>query len=862
MVKRSKPPKGQTAEGEPRAGYLVDFISGRPVRATPEEKGAVQLFARRLVEDYGYPKSHIATHPQHRVRKAPSDESKSYPIDIGVFRAPGTAEADLFMVVECKQKNRKEGVEQLRLYLDMSAAEIGVWFNGDEHEYVRKVLHPDGSRTWQALPNIPRFGQRVEDIGLYKRKDLKKPSNLKAVFRDLRNHLAGMTTGITRDEALAQEIITILFCKIWDEQETEPEETVAFRAGVGEEAEDVRARILKLFENVLVDRQLDVFDPKGSINLDADSLRYVVGELQTYCITEADRDAIGEAFEVFIGPALRGAEGQFFTPRNVVSLMVGAVAPQVGEKAVDPACGSGGFLISAVEYVWGRLREEARRKKWTERQLLKRETEAATNCFRGIDKDAFLARVCKAYMALIGDGRGGVFCANSLAKPEEWPAAVREKVKLGTFDVVLTNPPFGAKIVVKGKPVLSQYRLAHKWKQDRETGEWEETAKLPEKRPPQIVFLERCLQLLKPGGRLGIVLPESVLGNPSYEYVVAHVLKHCTVLMVATMPESLFKTSGKGGTHTKVCTLLLKKEPPPLVPYDIFMAEAKWCGHDSRGNRTVQKLGSGEEALLDDTPAIMDRYKKFVAGEQFPEGRLGFVLRSDRIRNRILIPRYYNPEVEAELTRLGETHDLMRVGDLVADKTISVKGGTEVGKMAYGTGTIPFIRTSDISNWELKIDFKHGVSAEVYEAHRRKAHAQAGDILLVRDGTYLIGATAMVTPGDLPMLFQSHVIRIRVLKEEAISPWLLFACLNAPVVKRQVRAKQFTQDIIDTLGKRLLELVLPVPRDAEARRRVAEETRRVIETRAQMRKRAKEIALEVEGAHRPSEDDAEVLRWL
>src|SRR5207249_2492456 len=161
------------------------------IKATPEERDAVQVFARRLVEDYGYPKDCLMTHPQHRVRKNPSDETKTYPVDIAVFSAPVCLEDQLYMVVECKQKNRKAGVAQLKLYMDMSAAQIGVWFNGDEHEYIRKVYHKDGRRTYEPLPGIPRFGQRVEDVGLYKRKDLAKPSNLKAVFRDIRNHLAG-----------------------------------------------------------------------------------------------------------------------------------------------------------------------------------------------------------------------------------------------------------------------------------------------------------------------------------------------------------------------------------------------------------------------------------------------------------------------------------------------------------------------------------------------------------------------------------------------------------------------------------------------------------------------------------------------
>src|SRR4029077_9858977 len=124
--------------------------------------------------------------------------------------------------------------------------------------------------------------------------------------------------------------------------------------------------------------------------------------------------------------------------------------------------------------------------------------------------------------------------------------------------------------------------LAYKWKKDKKTDEFTKLEVLPEERPPQLLFLERSLQLLKPGGRLGIVMPESIIGNPSYEHVIAYILERCQIRVVATMPESLFKTSGKGVTHTKVCILVLENMPPPKTAYDIFMAEAKWCGHDSR----------------------------------------------------------------------------------------------------------------------------------------------------------------------------------------------------------------------------------------------------------------------------------------
>jgi type I restriction enzyme M protein len=290
-------------------------------------------------------------------------------------------------------------------------------------------------------------------------------------------------------------------------------------------------------------------------------------------------------------------------------MMVKVVDPKPGEKIMDPACGSGGFLITALSHVWGQLRAEAKRKRWSERQLVKRELEVATDCFRGIDKDSFLAKVCKAYMALIGDGRGGVFCRNTLEPLATWPEAMQSKIKAGTFDVILTNPPFGKKIVVKGAPILSQFDLGYKWKRDKETKAFARTATLHDDQPPQILFLERCLQLLKPGGRLGIVLPEAVFGMPTYEYVVTWLQQRAKIRGVVSMPEALFKTSGKGGTHAKVCILFVENAKPKKgEDYDIFMADVKWCGHDSRANPTYRKDKTGKLVLLDEVPTVYEKW--------------------------------------------------------------------------------------------------------------------------------------------------------------------------------------------------------------------------------------------------------------
>jgi type I restriction enzyme M protein len=360
-----------------------------------------------------------------------------------------------------------------------------VWFNGKDHLYLHKKLLADGSIDWVVLPTLPRRDQDISDIGSLTRQELVPPANLKIVFRDIRNRLAGTTVGITLDQQLAQEIMCLLFCKIFDELDTSPDEQTRFRVKVDDPDERIARRIQMLFEAVK-SQYPDVFQPDEKMILDTPSLRHVVGELQNYLITGASRDAIGEAFEVFIGPAVRGEEGQFFTPRNVVQMMVSLLDPSPGEKVMDPACGSGGFLIVTLEHIWVKLEAEAKKKKWNAATLERMKRDAAMHFILGIDKDSFLAKVTKAYMAIIGDGRGGIFCEDGLDEVKNWTAGARAQIGLKQFDVVLTNPPFGSKIKVTGAHKLSQYELAKVWKKPKSsTEDWVASAELRKEEPPK-----------------------------------------------------------------------------------------------------------------------------------------------------------------------------------------------------------------------------------------------------------------------------------------------------------------------------------------------------------------------------------------
>ena len=558
---------------------ISDYISGAEVAATPEEIDAVQTFSRQLVEDYGYPKEHIQTRPQHRVKVRPSDTKKEYPVDIAVFADQQKDDNGLYIVVECKKKNRKDGRTQLENYLTLSSAYLGVWFNGEERIFVRKYIKPTGEVVFDEIPNIPKFGQRVEDIGLFTRADLKPTHNLKAIFKSIRNHLAANTVGATRDEVLAQQLINIIFCKIYDEKYTAPEDVVKFRAGIDEKPKEVEKRILDLFKEVKTNLP-EVIDSEDKITLDTKSLMFIVGELQNYSLMESERDVIADAFETFIGHALKGGLGQFFTPRNVVKMIVDILQPNENDKIIDPACGSGGFLIESLKSVWDKINQKYSKLGWSEVEISKKKIEVATRNFRGIDKDYFLSKVAKAYMNLVGDGTTGIFCEDSLENPRNWRSEAKTKIELGTFDVLLTNPPFGSTIKVEGEEKLKQFDLAHQWKRAKSGSEFEKNG-IKDKEAPQILFIERCLQLLKNGGRMAVVLPDGIFGNESESYVRNWILQNAKIIAIIDIPLETFLPHT--GTKTSVIILQKVKKEKLAENYPIFLSIAEYCGHDRRG---------------------------------------------------------------------------------------------------------------------------------------------------------------------------------------------------------------------------------------------------------------------------------------
>lgn len=644
------------------------------------------------------------------------------------------------------------------------------------------------------------------------------PLNLPEIFKQIYYYLYS-NSNIPRAERLGAEMIRILFCKIYDE--THNEGSKNFTIGNNENEQIVGERIKSLFERVK-DTYPNVFNKEDKLYLDHKSLSYVVKIIQNYSLTETERDVISEAFQAFWGPGLRGEKGQFFTPRNIVKMCVNMLNPKQYERVIDPACGSGGFLVEILSLLKGK------------------------NCLNnvyGIDKEIDLVNICKAYMAIVGDGHSNIFCADSLY-PETWSNIMKEEVKNESFDVILTNPPFGAKIFIEDKNILQNYLLGHEWIK-YQVNNWKITNTLS-KQVPQILFIERCYQLLKPGGRMAIVLPDGVFGNPSDRYVWQFILDNTKILAIVSLPPETFLPS----THTKTSVLFLEKSKNNEKDYEIFMAIADKVGHDKNGNiifknETISRnpLNSiGTKIIDDDLPLITSNYNEFKLGILKPS-HLGFIVRLSEINNYTFIPSYYDPETWQKLSEIeiNRKYQLTTIRELAEQKLISIKRGHEVGSIYYGMGDIPFVRTSDIVNWEIKIDPIKCIPQEIYEKYKNRQDIRENDILLVTDGTFLIGRTAIVTPIDKKIVIQSHIRRIRCLKPERLHPYLLLYLLNTEIVQKQMNEKTFVQATISTIGERLYEIVIPIPVDNNTTTSIISEVSDIISMKMEARKKMEKL---------------------
>lgn len=590
-------------------GKVRCYITGK-LRPDKPEEHVRQRWARSLVEEYRYDKADIAIGFRVKMGRARKEA------DLVVFKegAPHKQE-NAFIVIEAKRADVKprdasEGVEQLKSYMAAcSSCQFGMWV-GEERQVFQRM--PDGE-ILDAVADIPSRGELGAKVPVFA--DLVPAVDLRATFRRCHNYIY-VNQGLQKAEAF-HEMLKLIFCKVYDETETDGElrfyihsEERRSEAGQRRVSSD---RIAPLFEAVKA-RYPYIFKSGESIDLNRKVLAYTVSELQRISLLRTQADVKGSAYEELVGQNLRGDRGEYFTPRNVcdmaVAIVMATYAPRrlTSLKVLDLCCGTGGFLVSYLNHLRQFLTAQEQAKRSDEQEIRARVATrikelCSANLF-GLDINPFLVRTCQMNLVMHGDGSANVFQADSLVKPSEWvDQDAADHVRHGRFDVVVTNPPFGGRALIDDPHVLAQYELT--------TAD----ARAPRSSlPAEQLFLEAAWNFLKPGGRLAIVLPDSILNNPSLEFIRKWAMRRARVVGSVDLPKETFATSG-GVPNPSVLVLrkfnredLRLAERNALDDYEVFMAIPKTSGIDKRGNPVYIRTPEGYEVLSGDSqqPLIDD----------------------------------------------------------------------------------------------------------------------------------------------------------------------------------------------------------------------------------------------------------------
>jgi len=644
LVATGVPAAGSDEEVEVDEGQVVDLVTGEPVKLSPKEQ-IRQEEERKLLEEFSYPDQHkkdlirinFSVKPQQgKARRLPLVVLR--PVTNGSSRKPDDR---VYILIDIQsEKTRaddpKNGSEALaELLRDTVGAEFAVWTNGTERIVYWKESGRIKIRT-KLVSDIPRFGEGPEKCFTLDKQALRPAGglSLRQAFQRCHDHIYANRGG--SNEAVFWEFLKVVFAKIQDERRLQQaatagkEEERLFRIASLEErndekkAEAVKQRLEQLYAEVRK-AYPELFGTQADeIDLSAPILSYVVAQLELYNFLESSVDVKGEAYEAIVGKNLQGTRGEFFTPRNAVKLGIRILDPKLGDKCIDPACGTAGFIVVIMNYIAERLKREMINAgkdpegkdcaKYTLRLRL------ASQTIFGLDINPNLVKVARMNMVMNNDGQGGITHVNSLERSEAWrfasgkrrffktdgstaeeplEAFFRRELAEGTFDICATNPPFGTKIKIEGS-ILSQYELAHKWSYDKDRQLWSPTPVLHSGVAPEILFIERCVRLLKPGtGKLCIVLPDGILGNPDDEYIRVWLLKQCEVLALVDMPVELFLPKVGIQTHLvflrRKSTDEMNQESLSGAPasYPIFMAVAKKVGKDRRANRLFKRDRDG-----------------------------------------------------------------------------------------------------------------------------------------------------------------------------------------------------------------------------------------------------------------------------
>lgn len=591
------------------APYIKCLVREKEIKLTPEE-AVRQLYIYKLMHEYGYPTDRLQLEtPIHFGR-----EVKRADITIMDKDRPTVP----YIIVELKKPKLTDGKEQLKSYCNATGAPIGVWTNGEQVScYNRK-----DPNFFEMISDIPKVTQKLSDIlsERYTYDDLRTRDKISKEKRSLRNLIKEM-----EDEVLAsagvdsfEEIFKLIFAKLYDELICANDKTayLQFRNS-GDTDFELKEKIQGLFDDAKKKWE-GVFPEESKILLSPSHLAVCVSTLQDIKLFNNNLDVVDDAFEYLMSKAQKGEKGQYFTPRYVIDMCVKMMNPTVNDKIIDTACGSSGFTVHSIFKVWKEIRLSKGLEPGEDFTASERTTDerdfVRDNVF-AIDFDEKTVRVARTLNLIAGDGQTNVLHLNTLdysrwnevTKQEDWNDTYNEGFKKlkklqpkgsndfskFNFDLVMANPPFAGDI--KEQTILSHYELA---KNDK--GKWQK------KVGRDILFIERNLNFLKPGGRMAVVLPQGRFNNSSDKYIRDYIAERCRILAVVGLHGNVFKPH----TGTKTSVLFVQKWDDELCPkkddYPIFFATMQKPSKDNSGEKIYVKDENGEIKLDSHSHFIVD----------------------------------------------------------------------------------------------------------------------------------------------------------------------------------------------------------------------------------------------------------------
>lgn len=819
-------------------GHIIDSLTGDLLHNTPEER-VRQRFIKILQSDYGYPKALIQREvPIQSGSKLLLDVHTGSPIraDIVVYASRTAAlsrdQGNVLFVVECKQPDITEGYAQLVSYIFNTGAAGGVWTNGNAIS-VYRVQSGVGVRLTEML-SLPRYREKwsSDDDSIPAKSSLPRPHNIRFLLASCHNKLYGRGME-NEDFDLAMDMVRILLAKIQDE--TTPGEFPRFWVTQDDfKTAEGRVRAANNVQGLFreyADQYPDIFDQYEKIQVGSDCIAEAVGILQRWSLAARNEDAddwdlMGETYEQFTHINLKRMQGQFFTNRLVVEMMVRMLDPQIGEHSLDPAGGSGGFATAIFRHLRRKaIANTAPNSAGRDRQLA-----SIKDSVYLVEIAARLVKIAKCAMLLTGDGQSGMTRGNSLDafdKLDPWIQSRCCQGKTNAPAVIATNPPFSgqkAESMISDKSILKLYTFGHSFKQD-DAGMFifgSSDDSILQRQAPELLFLERCLDWLKPGGRIGIVMPKGILDNVSYEAYRQWILARYELNGVVTLHKDTFQPD----TGVRTCVLFLSKPNEGCAVrdnYRIFMAQSQRIGQDSKGNSVyiLDSNGNKTGELNQDLDDIAMAYEAFLRGEDISESEYTFFINRSDIKDHLNVnPQHYLPRLNDALNSViafdGREHwATTTIGQLEAgikiymgprwnSSTIKVDNPTDT------TGLVPYLTANaalELRRLTVKwIDPQKATAKQ--KAYMDMLKVEEGDILISRSGT--IGKVTYATKALAERyLVSDDLIRIRVQDSDLRAYLVAYFTSHTALQLMQLDEYGSVQQHLQP--RHIQEMLIPVP---------------------------------------------------